>query len=774
MGPMAGWPETALASFTVDTKLFQELGELLVAKEATALVELIKNAYDADATVVTVMATELSRIETGQILVSDDGAGMTETEFDRGFLRIAGRSKVTADRRSPVFGRRYTGEKGVGRLAAHKLATKVSIRSRKAGAAPRGAVALPPAVSGIKAEIDWNAIERLETLDQVSGSDAVTLTRTVPKDGRVLASGTTLTLTPLRKAWSTRMVDSFMKEALTLAPSAVLWDVLPEGVTRDPLLFERVPVRDQSTTDPGFRIEFAGELAVQDVVSPDVAQAASWIAEIHHDRGSGTLRIAVAPTAAELRENPSAESFTLTKQLGAEKGPSFRARILQRSKKAWDPAVQGIRVFMEGFRVPPYGDQTDDWLGVDRSYRSRAHRVLSSLSALAEDEVPPGLATEELSIQGSSAYMGAVYLHRSTSPELEMLVNREGFLPGPGLDFITDWVRVASDLIVRLGYAARHEIKEVKREERERQKQLAKRADLGEAPAALRVRESAVAASHQMDIVRSSLLEGDLDAAVAAANAAKPHIDDVRVLSDEFGGEAVMWRVLASLGTELAAFVHEVNALGMEAAGIVSSLDAALPAIGNGPARTSVQTARRAALALADRIRRNATYLVDATSFKGRRRRSRLPLRDRLEGVLPFFETRIRAAGITFVNEVPVDLRTPPMFPSELAGIFTNLVSNAVKFAGDRGRISASAELADGSLRITMQNTGEPVDLRSAKKLFEAFQSSTERPDAVLGQGMGMGLTITRAFVQEYGGTIEFVRPMEGFSTAIRLEIPGR
>ena len=38
-----------MARFTVDTNLFRELGELLVGRSSTALVELIKNAYDADA-----------------------------------------------------------------------------------------------------------------------------------------------------------------------------------------------------------------------------------------------------------------------------------------------------------------------------------------------------------------------------------------------------------------------------------------------------------------------------------------------------------------------------------------------------------------------------------------------------------------------------------------------------------------------------------------------------------------------------------------------------
>ena len=153
-----------MPSFTVDTKLFQELGELLVAKESTALVELIKNSYDADATVVTVFGSNLRDAKNGKLVVQDDGLGMTADEFENGFLRIAGRTKITADRRSTVFGRRYTGEKGVGRLAAHKLAREVRINSRKAGVAGRGTVELPPATMAIRASIDWDAIEALETV----------------------------------------------------------------------------------------------------------------------------------------------------------------------------------------------------------------------------------------------------------------------------------------------------------------------------------------------------------------------------------------------------------------------------------------------------------------------------------------------------------------------------------------------------------------------------------------------------------------------------------
>lgn len=120
-----------MAGFTVDTKLFRELGELLVGRDSTALVELIKNSYDADATKVSIIGQNLGDQSKGSIIVEDNGIGMDVDDFEKGFLRIAGRTKNTSDRRSPWFKRRFTGEKGVGRLAAHKLAKNLEVISRK-------------------------------------------------------------------------------------------------------------------------------------------------------------------------------------------------------------------------------------------------------------------------------------------------------------------------------------------------------------------------------------------------------------------------------------------------------------------------------------------------------------------------------------------------------------------------------------------------------------------------------------------------------------------
>lgn len=760
-----------MTGFSVDTKLFQELGQLLVSKESIALVELIKNAYDADATLVTVTGVNLGDAERGRIVVADDGVGMNGDEFRRGFLTIAGRTKNDGDRRSPVFGRRYTGEKGVGRLASHKLGLEVEVQSHKAGPVQRGATALPPAISEVKARIDWRAIENLETLDQIPASGAVTVVESTEptKPG----SGTTLTIAPLRTAWSNRIRSSFLQDAATLAPLPVTWKKLPKDVVSD-LLFDTVPIRDQHSSDPGFEVVFGGDLSLGDRLLPEDSAAANWIAEISFDRDSGRLAIALAPTARELRDAPSAEGFRFEKLLGPDAGPSFSGRILQRSNAVWAPEVSGIRLFMEGFRVSPYGETHNDWLGLDRSYLMRAKRSLTSLSMLGVDDIPDGLDKEGLTIQGNNAYLGAVFLHRSSSPGLEMVVSREGFLPGSALDFIAEWTRVAIDLIVRFKSLARNKPKDTRPQEQLAQRTAANRSDVNETPTALRVRENTLEIERKFSSIKQALERNDFQAAERETKELQPSLSEIREMADQFGSEAVQWRVLASLGTELAAFVHEINSVGLQISALARELEDALTMDDLDRTRSAIRKARQRAFDLADRIRRNSTYLVDATSFEGRRRRGRILLHQQLEAVRLFFDTRIEQKDITVVNAIPADFRTPPMFPSEVSGIFTNLLSNAVKFTDDGGRIEVTARDRDGFCEVQMSNTGTGVDLSHARRFFEAFQSTTERPDAILGQGMGMGLTITRAFVQEYGGEIDFVAPPSGFATSICFKIPVR
>src|SRR4051794_2771415 len=106
--------------FTVDSALLRELGERLVGQPHIALAELIKNAYDADATKVEVQILD------DVIVVADNGHGMDRKAFRERWMRIGSPHKES-QRRSPTLKRALTGSKGVGRLAAQFLASELRL-----------------------------------------------------------------------------------------------------------------------------------------------------------------------------------------------------------------------------------------------------------------------------------------------------------------------------------------------------------------------------------------------------------------------------------------------------------------------------------------------------------------------------------------------------------------------------------------------------------------------------------------------------------------------
>lgn len=232
--------------------------------------------------------------------------------------------------------------------------------------------------------------------------------------------------------------------------------------------------------------------------------------------------------------------------------------------------------------------------------------------------------------------------------------------------------------------------------------------------------------------------------------------------------------VLASVGTQLAAFTHEVNRL----LGLASDLEATVSRLRENELppklKNHVSKVVAAASDLRRAIERQAAYLVDIVTPDARRRRSRLKVSDALNATWKLVATSAEQRGIALTNDVDPDLRTPPMFRAELMAVFTNLLTNAVKAAGVDGHIRATAKvLPDGTLSVRLENTGSAVDADEGERWFKPFESTTIEVDPVLGQGMGLGLGITRDLLSEVGATISFARPNRGYSAALEIIFPG-
>ena len=121
--------------FRPRARVLQLLGDELIGNDRLAVFELVKNAYDADATNVRVLL-DMAEGRPLRISVSDDGEGMSYDAIRSVWLAPGqdNRQKQRlAGQRTPVHGRLPLGEKGVGRFAVHKLGNRIRLTTRRRG-----------------------------------------------------------------------------------------------------------------------------------------------------------------------------------------------------------------------------------------------------------------------------------------------------------------------------------------------------------------------------------------------------------------------------------------------------------------------------------------------------------------------------------------------------------------------------------------------------------------------------------------------------------------
>ena len=427
----------------------------------------------------------------------------------------------------------------------------------------------------------------------------------------------------------------------------------------------------------------------------------------------------------------------------------------------------------------PYGD--DDWLSIDADYTGRARQLEMikdwPLAAELEDADPD----EGLTRLPHVNYFGGVFLTQERAPTLRVLVNREGFVPEAAYDTLVGLVRTGVDLCTRVRASSNLKARMRRREERRRARETEssldgddQRADGGSKDDERSFLPDLIAtAGASISEARLLVSQGDAEAAQPRMRQAVQAIEEAKDRADSVISEGALFRVLASVGTQMAAFAHEMNAL----LGAAQTLREGLTAILRDPAlspsqRRRVKLAWAAATDLAHWIERHASYLVDVVTPDARRRRSRQSVADRFDAAVRLVKHSAERRGIRIENRIPVGAKTLPMFPAELTTVFANLLTNAVKGAGEGGRIEASAAISDGMVRIRVQNTGVAVDLVESERWFEPFQSTTEELNPVLGQGMGLGLPITRRVLDYYGVEIAFAEPDSPYATAIEMVFP--
>ena len=383
--------------FTISARTAKLIGMENFANAEGAIVELVKNAYDADAEICVVAADIRETKEESRIFIIDNGTGMTEETILRHWMTIGTDDKLLNARTS---GKRRvkSGAKGIGRFALNRLGMKAEMITFTKDAESQGH----------KWFVDWSMFDKAEILSEITASvsdcnheearatfeeyglNKLPIAKELDFDH---FQGTALCISNLKDNWTTEELNSLLMNLEMLVPEHMksLFSLYLYNL-QDLSWSGEVTPTEYSDYDYKVAAKFDGvrtihvflernELNVSLLETKYVSvfkrksmQISPYRLEDFHAKTiEKSIEINEA-VSSELLSNVGSFSFTFyfikntisddRDRDGAKKYPYNQ--IDSAARKRWLEKFGGVRIFRDDFRVRPYGENGNDWLDLGR------------------------------------------------------------------------------------------------------------------------------------------------------------------------------------------------------------------------------------------------------------------------------------------------------------------------------------------------------------------------------------------------------------------------
>lgn len=125
----------------------------------------------------------------------------------------------------------------------------------------------------------------------------------------------------------------------------------------------------------------------------------------------------------------------------------------------------------------------------------------------------------------------------------------------------------------------------------------------------------------------------------------------------------------------------------------------------------------------------------------------------------------------TVTRDFPAQLSMVKADPSLLEQALVNILENAVAYSPDGTAIEVAAYEDRGNVVISIEDEGRGIPTEELERVFEKFRRMEEATDR--GKGAGLGLAISKGFVEAMGGRIAAASPIhDGRGTRILISLP--
>lgn len=366
--------------FKTNTLLKNLVGKDLINDDNIAIVELVKNSYDADSKEVLVKFTNFSNkkdkeesTKSSQIIIADKGHGMDSDDLKDKWLNIAYSEKKFLE---PENRKYLAGNKGIGRFSCDRLGAELDLLTRKTNG------------DLLHLDINWPNFE-------VEGKKDLMI-QDIPLEVRVIEDseaaeiaglkqfpkhGTVLVISKLRSVWNRDRLKELKTDLEKFLNPNQLFSREKFVIRLSVPAFEKI---DEGKSYPE-RIN--GE--IQNQIFDKLKFNTTYIdAQVSDD--NKTVKVVLFHEGEKVFE--LLEKNQLYPLLA---GTHIVIYYLNPYKKAYFKRQTGVRsvdfgsifLFLNGFRIAPYGDRGDDWLGLDVRKTQGTTRYLSSRDIVGRIEI---------------------------------------------------------------------------------------------------------------------------------------------------------------------------------------------------------------------------------------------------------------------------------------------------------------------------------------------------------------------------------------------------
>jgi signal transduction histidine kinase len=431
--------EDNFQSFLISPRIIAHFGEDLIKNESIALLELVKNSYDACASVCTINF-HMEKDMLKSLTITDDGSGMNKDIIKNAWL-VIGTDFKYKKLEPNCCGRFPLGEKGIGRLGVHKLGNKITLISKSNEIDKE----TKQKSKEVEFTIDWTTLNLAKKIEDFI---VKVIENKTPNFFNNDKTGTKITIEGLKTKWDRRQIREVYRNLNSLnSPFSGTNDTFNVKITsNDHSLFAGLPSFDD-IKDSGlyfghcvmngniieeFKYEFKPWTSLNKI-DGRIVSINNLLEEDKYIKG-------IKEIVDEKRKNKSKKIDYYIDLTRSEIGKiefdiiiyEMDAQIFnfvnseKTSIKSYLKDNGGIRVYRDDVRVYDYGEQANDWLGIDLK---RVHRVGGNVS--------------------NNIILGSVKLNRASSFGLKEKTNREGFIENESYNVFVDAVDYALSLIVQ-------------------------------------------------------------------------------------------------------------------------------------------------------------------------------------------------------------------------------------------------------------------------------------------------------------------------------------